>query len=73
MKEEYQPLCQRTIEHLKQAQIQLQASQRSIGTAIRFNAINGNERKLLSRVKIDLVDPIEQIESVIIALKISIQ
>lgn len=73
MTDEFLTKSQQTLMHLKEAERHIRAAQRCIGTAIRFNAINGNERKLLGRVKVNLVDPIEQIEIVVNAIKIGIK
>ncbi len=66
---EYTNLCQRTIDNLKQAQLQLQAAQRWIGNAEMFHALSGHERQILDRLKVNLVDPIEEIERVINSVK----
>lgn len=73
MTEEYRNMCQRTIDNLHEAQLHLQAAQRCVGAAIHFNTLNGTDRKLLNRVKVDLVGPIEQIGCVIDAKKIELR
>lgn len=73
MTDEFLTKSQQTLMHLKEAERQIQAAQRSIGIACHCGIVNGNERKLLGRVKVNLVDPIEQIESVVNAIKIGIK
>lgn len=73
MSEEYNNLRQRTIDNLKQASLKLQCAQRCIGNAKSFHALNGSERKILDRTQINLVGPIEAIESVINSIKIQIR
>lgn len=71
--EEYLDLCQKAIDALKEAQRNLQAAQRNIGTAKGFNVLNGGERKLLDRTKVNLVDPIESIQTVINTIRIQLR
>lgn len=66
-------LTHRTIDSLRWAQRHLQAAQRSIQTARSFLMLNGNERKLLDRTKVDLVEPIEDIQCVIDAQSIRVK
>lgn len=73
MTDEFKTKSQQTLMHLKGAQQHIQAAQRSIGNACHCGIVNGNERKLLSRVKVNLVDPIEQIEIVVNAIKIGLK
>lgn len=73
MSEEYRNLCQRTIDNLKQAQLQLQGAQRYIGNAKGFHVLSGSERKILDREQVNLVDPIEAIEGVIKSIKIAMR
>lgn len=73
MSEEYRNLCQRTIDNLKQAQLQLQRAQRYIGNAKGFHVLSGPERKILDREQVNLVDPIEAIEGVIKSIKIAMR
>ena len=70
MTEEYRNNCQRTVENLSQAQRCLQQAQMYIGFAIKCNTLNGNERKILGRVKVNLIDPIDEIEVVRNAINI---
>ena len=70
---EYTNLCQRTIDNLKQAHLHLQAVQRWIGNAEMFHALSVRERQILDRVKVNLVDPIEEIEGVINSVKIQMR
>lgn len=62
MSEEFQELGGRTVESLKEAQRHIQSAQRCIGEAMRLNALTGNERKLLNRVKADLIEVIEALD-----------
>lgn len=71
--EEYLNMCQRTLDNLREAQRHLQATLRCVGVAIHFNTLNGTDRKLLNKIKVDLVGPIEQIECVIDAKKIELR
>lgn len=73
MTEEYRNLCQRTRDNLKQAQLSLQRAQSCISTAKSFHIISGAERKLLDKVRINLVDPIDNIQSVVDALNIQLK
>ncbi len=73
MTEEYRNNCQRTVENLAQAQRCLQQAQTYIGFAIKCNTLNGNERKILGRVKVNLVDPIDEIEVVRNAINIQLK
>lgn len=59
--------------HLKEAERHIQAAQRCIGNARHCGIVNGNERRMLTRVKVNLVDPIEQIEIVVNAIKIGLK
>lgn len=71
--DEYRNLCRRTIDNLRQAQLQLQAAQRYIGNAKMFRVLNGSERRILNRTQVNLVDPIENIEGVINSVKIQLR
>lgn len=73
MTDEFLTKSQQTLMHLKEAERHIQAAQRCIGNACHCGIVNGNERRLLNRVKVNLVDPIEQIESVVNAIKIGIK
>lgn len=73
MTDEFLTKSRQTLLQLKEAQRHIQAAQRCIGNACHCGIVNGNERKLLNRVKVNLVDPIEQIESVVNAIKIGIK
>ncbi len=70
MTEEYRNLCQRTLDNLREAQRSIQRAQSSIGAAKSFLALNGNENKLLDKVKLSLFEPYDNIQCVIDALKI---
>lgn len=73
MTEEYKNLCQRTKDNLKQAQMSLQRAQSCISAAQSFHVLSVSERKLLAKVKINLVDPIDNIQSVVDALNIQLK
>lgn len=73
MTDEFLIKSQQTLMHLKEAERHIWAAQRCIGSACHCGIVNGNERKLLGRVKVNLVDPIEQIEIVVNAIKIGIK
>lgn len=73
MTEEYRNFCQRTRDNLKQAQLSLQRAQFYIDAAKSFHVLSGSERKLLDKVKVNLVDPHEEIESVINSLNIQLK
>lgn len=73
MTEEYSYLCQRTRDNLKQAQMSLQRAQFYIDAAKTFHALNGSERKLLDKVKVNLVEPIDSIQCVINTIDIQMK
>lgn len=73
MTEEYRNLCQRTRDNLKQAQLSLQRVQFYIDAAKSFHALSPSERKMLDKVKINLVEPIEEIDCVINSLNIQLK
>lgn len=73
MTEEYRNLCQRTRDNLKQAQLSLQRAQFYIDAAKSFHALSPSERKMLDKVKINLVDPIEELDCVINSLNIQLK
>lgn len=70
MTEEYRNQCQRTLDNLKEAQRAIQRAQSCIGAAKSFHALNGNENKLLDRVKLSLYEPYDNIQCVVDALNI---
>ena len=73
MNGDYNEMCRRALDCLKEAQRNLQAAQGCIKTAKRFGVMGGSEHKLLDRVRIDLVEPIDKIEIVVEALRIRIR
>lgn len=73
MDEEYRTAVQRTLDNLHEAQRSIQRTQSYIGTAIKFHALNGSERKLMNEVKLGLINPHDKIQQVIDALKISLK
>lgn len=73
MTEEYRNLCQRTLDNLKEAQLHLQRAQSHIKAAKSFNAISGNERKLLDKVYMSLYEPYDNIQCVIEAIRIMLK
>lgn len=73
MTEEYRNLLQRTKDNLKQAQLALQRAQFYIDAAKSFHALSPSERKIVDKIKINLVDPIEEIECVVNSLNIQLK
>ena len=73
MTDEYRNLCQRTRDNLKQAQMSLQRAQFYIGAAKSFHALSGSERKMLDKVKVNLIEPIDSIQCVIDAVNIQMK
>lgn len=73
MIDEFKTKSQQTLMHLKEAERHIHAAQRCIGNACHCGIVNGNERRLLTKVKVNLVDPIEQIEIVVNAIKIGLK
>ena len=74
MTDEFLTKSQQTLMHLKEAERHIQAAQRCIGNACHCGIVNGNERRLLTKVKVNLIDPIAQrIEIVVDAIKIGLK
>lgn len=64
MTEEYFNACQRTLDNLKHAKQCLQQVRNYLNTAKSFHVLSGAERKAIDNVQIDLLEPIDNIESV---------
>lgn len=69
----YQEKQRRAIEFLEEAIRKIQEAQTYLKFAIKQGTMNGDERKAIQRVNINLVDPIDEIQWVRDALSIAIK
>ena len=73
MTEEYRTKLERTRDNLKQAQRAIQSAQTFIRAAKRFNALNPCERRMLEKNDSSLFDPIDDIQSILNDIEITLK